>query len=60
MALFVLQPTSGGLFMRKLTREEFVELIILNPDFDVQKGMTEFEIDIAFWFFNIGRQSVRW
>tara|TARA_E500000305_G_C3913152_1_gene184359 strand:- start:580 stop:720 length:141 start_codon:yes stop_codon:yes gene_type:complete len=46
--------------MRKLTKEEFIELIILNPDFGFQKGMTEFEIDIAFMFFNIGRQSVRW
>ena len=44
--------------MKKLTREEFGELC--RNSNEIQKGMTEFEIDMAFWFFNLGRQSVRW
>jgi len=44
--------------MRKLTIEEFTEMI--NSDFPELAGVTEEEIETMFYFFNLGRQSVRW
>tara|TARA_R110000824_G_scaffold196770_2_gene380063 strand:- start:796 stop:930 length:135 start_codon:yes stop_codon:yes gene_type:complete len=44
--------------MRKMTLEEFTEMI--NSDFPVLAGVTEEEIETMFYFFNLGRKSVRW
>ncbi len=44
--------------MRKLTRQEFDDMIKL--DFPELAGVTEEEIDTMFYFFNLGRKSVRW
>ena len=44
--------------MRKLTAEEFTAWI--ESDFPELAGVTEDEIETMFYFFNLGRQSVRW
>ena len=46
--------------MRKMTREEFGEMIRDREIFPELDGVTEVEIDTMFYFFNLGRQSVRW
>ncbi len=46
--------------MKKLTREEFGEWIRDKENFPELAGVTEFEIDTMFVFFNLGRDSVRW
>ena len=44
--------------MRKLTREEFETMI--DDEYPELAGVTEDEIDTMFYFFNLGRKSVRW
>lgn len=58
MALSGVQPPLGGLLMRKLTREEFETMI--DDEYPELAGVTEDEIDTMFYFFNLGRKSVRW
>jgi len=44
--------------MRKLTREEFETGVL--PEYECLKGVTEEEIDTMYFFYLLGRQSVRW
>lgn len=46
--------------MRKMTREEFTEMVRDKFLFPELAGVTEEEIDTMFFFFNLGRSSVRW
>lgn len=46
--------------MRKLTAEEFTEMVRDKEIFPELAGVTEEEIETMFYFFNLGRQSVRW
>jgi hypothetical protein len=46
--------------MRKLTYEEFSEMINDREIFPELAGVSEEEIELMFYFFNLGRQSVRW
>lgn len=46
--------------MKKMTREEFDEWIRNKESFPELAGVTDGEIDTMFYFFNLGRQSVRW
>ena len=46
--------------MRKLTAEEFTEMVRDKLIFPELAGVTEEEIETMFYFFNLGRQSVRW
>jgi hypothetical protein len=46
--------------MRKLTYEEFSEMINDREIFPELAGVSEEEIQSFFYFFNLGRQSVRW
>ena len=46
--------------MRRMTYEEFTKMIRDKEIFPDLAGVTEEEIDTMFYFFNLGRQSVRW
>ena len=46
--------------MRKMTFEEFTEMIRDKAIFPELAGVSEEEIETMFYFFNLGRQSVRW
>lgn len=46
--------------MRKLSRQEFAGMIEDREIFPELAGVSEEEIDTMFYFFNLGRQSVRW
>ena len=46
--------------MRKMTRQEFGDMIRDKEIFPELMGVSEEEIDTMFYFFNLGRQSVRW
>jgi len=45
--------------MRKLTREEFGDMIRDKEIFPEMAGVTEEEIEIYFWFYDFGRRTVR-
>ena len=44
--------------MRKLTKEEFKTIILEQQE--EKFGLTDFEVDMYYSYFIMGRQSVRW
>ena len=46
--------------MSKMPFEEFTEMVRDKLIFPELAGVTEEEIETMFYFFNLGRQSVRW
>ncbi len=46
--------------MRKLTKEEFKALILEQSEEEELYGLTNEEVDIYYFYFIMGRQSVRW